>query len=202
MIPAYLEWSGKAIYIDADMVVFGDIQELWDKGKATPTQSSPVIWCSFQPDKFRKEPWPQTSAMLIDCEEAKPYWGFRIERILEHLRVSPDRDTYAELMHATWLDRIQRIGDEWNHLNKFVPQGKPKHTRLIHYTKEDAQPAYRPDHPLAHLWQKELKEAIEAGAISRDDFEFGLSQWGKKEDWRPTNGLHPHYKKYLQYFPK
>ena len=203
MIPKSTGWQGKAIYLDADMQVFGDIEELWNKDQTTQHDPPPVIWCSFQSDKFNKEPWPQTSAMLIDCAKARGYNGFDIDRVLELLRGASDRDNYAKLMHAVWLGPYAaRIGDEWNHLNKFVPMGKPKHTRLIHYTSEPSQPHVKPEHPLAHLWQAELKLAIEAGAISRGDFEFGLSQWGKKEDWRPKNGLHPHYKKYLQYFPK
>ena len=203
MIPAACGWQGYAVYLDADQLVFDDILELCKKTEKPDLLNTkdPVIWCSWQPDKFSKEPWPQTSVMVINCERARGHWGFDIDRVLAHLRDDNTRASYAHFMHASWLaGKVARIGDEWNHLNKYVPKGKPKHTRLIHYTKEDAQPPYRPDLPLAKLWQKELEMAIKAGQVSREDFVRSLASWKKKDDWRPTNGLHPYYKKYLNFF--
>src|ERR1022692_373234 len=33
LIPAACGWKGRAIYLDADQLVFGDVKELWEKDK-------------------------------------------------------------------------------------------------------------------------------------------------------------------------
>lgn len=227
MIPKACEWKGRAIYMDADQVVFDDVLELWNKPNDPPTlvtetvertqayknalfdrsqHDHGTIWCSYQPDKFRKEPWPQTSVMVIDCNKAGMYRLFSISSILETLRKDPTQ--YAALMHAEGKEPYcpgmrwpaVQIGNEWNHLNVFVPKGNPKHTRLLHYTKEPEQPWYKPDHPLAHLWAKELELAIKDNAVPRAELEEALARWGTKEDWRTSNGLHPTYRSYLRFY--
>lgn len=190
MIPAACGWAGRAVYMDADQLVFGDVAELLAHA-AAPAPAGTAVWCTYQPDKYSKAPWPQTSVMVIDCARAKAEWGFHLDRALAHLRATPDRKAYADFMHATWLATPPaRLPVEWNHLNVYAP-GK---TRLLHYTKEPEQPCYRPDHPLAHLWKAALVRAARAGAVPRAEVEYALAQWGKKVDWRHQNGLHPAYK--------
>lgn len=193
MIPAACGWKGKAIYMDADQLVFGNVVDLMSYH---PDAS--VIACSYQPDKFSKTPWPQTAVMTIDCEKAKDHWGFYIDKILAYLKATPTKQAYADFMHATWLSPQPGVSPiEWNHLNEYVA-GR---TKLLHYTKEDAQPWYKPDHPLAYLWCEALQQAIQRGLVTKDMFTHALSQWGVKQDWRNSNGLHPYYRKYLSLFP-
>lgn len=191
MIPAACGWKGQAIYMDADQLVFGNVVDLMSY---QPTNT--VIACSYQPDKFSKKPWPQTSVMTIDCEKAKDHWGFHIEQVLAYLKKNTTKQNYADFMHATWLPAVGVMPVEWNHLNVHV-DGK---TKLTHFTSESSQPWVKPDHPLSSLWQKYLIEAIQAKAVPKDLFVSALAQWGVKQDWRPTNGLHPHHKKYLPLF--
>lgn len=195
MIPAACGWEGHAVYLDSDQIVFGDIAELYEKAQelmpAEPT--APVIACTFQPDKYSKTPWPQTSVMVIDCFRAFVHTHFDIKRVLQWLRKFPGAKHYADLMHGVGLPIAEPLPVEWNHLNVY----KDGVTKLLHYTKEPEQPWYKPDHPLAGLWKKEFVECLEAGKVTRADVEKMLAQWNKKEDWRSTNGLHPHYKKFL-----
>ena len=203
LIPEACGWQGLAIYMDADQIVLGDVQELWDAPKHWPAaRSGTSVWCTHQPDKFSQRPWPQSSVMLIDCAAAKTSgMGWKREPMLQHLRDHPTQQAYADFMHCGWMNPPPaKIPDCWNHLNVFVPQGRPKHTRLLHYTKEPEQPWYKPDHPLAQLWHLELQEAIKDGNVHIKEFEYALSQWSVKEDWRKTNGLHPSYKRYLPLF--
>ncbi len=192
MIPAACGWQGRAIYLDADQLVFGDIAELL---QYTPLPDDAVIGCTSQVDKYSpKTPVPQTSVMWIDCEAAKLFDFFKIEEILDYLRKNVTAQDYGKLMHGEWLgQRIAELPTEWNHLNTY----DPKRTRLLHYTKEPEQPWYKPDHPLAPLWQKALVAAMADGYVTQDDLRDALSKWNVKEDWRNTNGLHPFYKKYL-----
>ncbi len=197
MIPHRCNWEGHAIYLDSDQIVFGDIAELYDLGRELmPAEpSAPVIACTFQPDKYSKAPWPQTSVMVLDCWRAggQDYWQFRIDEVLAWLRKNTGNENYAKLMHGVGLPIAEPLPVEWNHLNVY----KEGRTKLLHYTKENEQPWFKPDHPFAHLWKAELIECLKAGKVTRADMESALSKWGKKEDWRPTNGLHPSYRKFL-----
>jgi len=195
MIPHACGWQGHAIYLDSDQIVFGDVAELYDLGRALlPAEpNSPIIACTYQPDKYSKEPWPQTSVMVLDCWRAFTHWQFKINSVLGWLRQNQGNENYAKLMHGEGMPVAGPLPIEWNHLNIY----KSGVTKLLHYTKEPEQPWYKPDHPLAGLWKKELVEALEAGDVTRADMEEALGQWGKKQDWRNTNGLHPHYRKFL-----
>lgn len=201
MIPAHCGFQGRAIYLDADILCFADIEGLWRLPDLPRVDSavSPVIWTTFQTDKWSpRRPVPQTSVMVIDCERAADSRLFHISEVLDDLRANPTKEYYGGVMHASQLlpGRIAHVADKWNSLNVYAA-GK---TRLLHYTKEDQQPHYRPDHPLAHLWQAELELTIRAGEITREEFEEALSKWDKREDWRKMNGLHPYYRKYLPLF--
>jgi len=197
MIPAYCNWTGRAIYLDADQLVFGDIWDLWTKPEqlGKPHQST---YCTYQPDKFSKEPWPQTSVMVINCDAAKQEWGWQLTQVLDYLRKSPSREVYTNFMHLIadkkwWTTQPPgQIETPWNHLCAFQP-GK---TKLLHYTKEPEQPWYKPDHPLAAQWKLELSVAISAGYVTEDMLNAALARWDVKEDWRPTNGLHPDYDRF------
>lgn len=192
MIPEACDWKGKAIYLDADQLVLADIEELWEQYLSPPS----VVACTYQPDKFRTTPWPQTSVMVIDCEKARDHWGFHIDQVLEYLRSKNSKLEYADFMHATWLQpQPAPIPVPWNHLNVLTGE-----TKLLHYTKEPEQPHFNPKHPFADIWRKELCAAIRAKAVNERDYRLGLAQWGVKQDWRQMNGIHPFYKKYLPLF--
>ena len=98
-------------------------------------------------------------------------------------------------MHLDWLRQPPlELPTHWNGLNTYSLE-----TRLLHYTKEPEQPWYKPSHSLAYLWEKELKKALADGAVTKADLEEALARWGKPTgDKRISNGLHPHYKKYLE----
>ncbi len=196
LIPQACNYQGRAIYLDADQLVLADIGELWDMPETRPSPGAST-WLTMQPDKFSKNPWPQSSVMVIDCARAYAEWGYHRAKMLDYLQKTPGRPAYVNFQHCTWMLQVAAgIPTEWNHLNLFV-RGK---TKLLHYTSEPSQPHVQPDHPLAAMWQKELREAIQAGAVDRDLFEDGLTEWGILRDWRKTNGLHPYYKRFLTFF--
>ncbi len=207
MIPAFCGWKGRAIYLDADQLVFSDIWDLWTKPEQIPNDKASV-WCTYQPDKYNVKPAPQSSVMVIDCEKAKDEWGWRIDEVLGYLKLHNSKDKYADFMHMVgtngpapgvrnwWtIAPPARIGVEWNSLNVFAP-GK---TKLLHYTKEPEQPWYKPDHPYAMQWKMEFQIALNLGYVTGDEVKEAVANWGKKEDWRPTNGLHPEY---LEFIPR
>lgn len=195
-IIASKQGTGRAIYMDADQLVLGDVRELWSFPDTMPKENC-TTWCTYQPDKFSKSPWPQSSVMVIDCDAAAGQWGWQEQRMYDYLR-GKDRGSkeYVNFMHATWQSPPPvKIPVEWNHLNVLN-----KNTKLLHYTKEPEQPHTNPSHRHADIWRQELVATIKAGLIPKKLFEEQLAKWGVREDWRKTNGLHPIYKKYLPLF--
>jgi hypothetical protein len=200
MIPYRCGWTGKAIYMDADQLVFGDVNELWniDKPYRDKHGFGNQVWCTFQADKFSKNPWPQSSVMLIDCQAAQQQSDFwTVEHAINLWKHSDNpQKHYANYMHATWMQpQPVPIDLGWNHLNL-----RNKHTKLLHYTKEPEQPWYKPDHPLAKHWEAALVEALKDNFVTVDDLKAALAKWNVQQDWRSTNGLHPYYAKYARTF--
>ena len=188
MIPSKQDYQGIGVYLDADMVVFKDVAELLPYARQLLSADREAA-CTYQPDKFSKKPWPQSSMMLINgcaCADWQP------ERLWTMLRKGHD---YSKFMHLDWLRQPPlELPTHWNGLNTYSLE-----TRLLHYTKEPEQPWYKPSHSLAYLWEKELKKALADGAVTKADLEEALARWGKPTgDKRISNGLHPHYKKYLE----
>lgn len=196
MIPAYCGFHGRAIYLDADQAVFGDIWELWRQPDVNPIQGC-AAWMTYQVSKHSpKVPHPNSSVMVIDCERAKALPFFHLDRVLEYLREFNTQKHYAGLMYPDWMKPAPgKLPVEWNHLNVFQ-EGK---TKLLHYTKEPEQPWYNPDHPYAVRWKMEFQVALSTGYITPDEVKAAVGKFGVKEDWRTTNGLHPEY---LTYLPK
>lgn len=198
MIPKFCGFQGRAIYIDADQLVFGDIWDLWTMPELVggPRGDRTSTWCTYQPCKFFQGNVPNTSVMVIDCDRAKDQWQYDIAKVLDFLRTHPAKIEYANLMYAINMKpQPMRIPTEWNHLNVY-----DKKTKLLHFTKEPEQPWYKPDHPLAELWRKALLVAIAGGAVTRAEFLEQLNNWDVKLDWRSTNGLHPEYATFLRRF--
>lgn len=192
MIPQKCNYTGFAVYMDADMYVFGDMGGILDYGRDGDLKNYSGVACTYQTDKYHpKHPAPQSSLMLLDCSLCQDW---QPDRLWRTLRGGFD---YPKFMHLEWMKhKPKMIPKRWNRLNDYVPGD----TTVLHYTKEPDQPTYNPDHPHAALWQAGLKETIAAGQITKADFEEALSKWGVKEDWRPTNGLHPFYRSYLPLF--
>ncbi len=154
-IPEANHFEGRAIYLDVDMILVGDIKELFD----LPMPSAVLI------------PSKGFDVMLYDCAAFKDrLWWPSIEemkksgaRISDYGKLLNDRGMLAELS-AAWncCD-----GDGY----------EPATTRLVHYTNMRTQPwkPYPdvfdyPPHPrpdMVALWQKYYDEGIEYFATNR-----------------------------------
>lgn len=192
-IPEMCRWHGRAIYVDSDTLVFDDIYKLYVQPDLNPIQGC-AAWMTYQPSKFSAKPHPQSSVMVIDCQRAEALPYFHLDRVLEYLKNNPDRKHYVGIMFPDWMKPMPGVlPTEWNHLNVY----KDKVTKLLHYTKEPEQPWYKPDHPYAARWQMEFQAALGVGYITPEEVVGAVDMYGVKEDWRSTNGLHPHYLEFL-----
>lgn len=115
IVPWLCGFRGRALFLDADMVVTGDIAELFDN----PDYASPVL---VNKDQQRFE-W--ASAMLFNCENCKV--------------LTPDfvDDEKNQLLDFAWTDRgkgieVGTFPAEWNRAVGYDPTEGAK---LYHYTQ-------------------------------------------------------------------
>lgn len=150
LIPALTGYRGRGIYLDADMLVFRDFTDLWTR----PLGDAEILTVGEPADSSRR---PQFSVMVLNCDLLK--WD--IKEIVDSL----DRGdlTYEELMYDMAVaTRIRTdLEPDWNSLERYQ-EGK---TALLHYTDMPTQPWVFADHPLGHLWIRNLIEAVRLGII-------------------------------------
>jgi hypothetical protein len=166
-IPELAGYAGKGLYLDADMLVFRDIGELWD----IPFDGAAVVIQEEIPEhavSHRKAGAPskrvkQCSVMLIDCERAR--WD--VHAIVAGL---DERYTYEDLMYQLCILRESEIRYAvpfaWNSLEHF-----DQHTRLIHYTDMDTQPWVSALNRHGPRWMEEVRLMLDTGVLGRSDLQ-------------------------------
>lgn len=161
LIPSMCEFRGQALYLDADMQVFGDIAELWKipfdgKRVLCTSQPAPDVWKDNKSFRAGR----QMSVMLLDCSRLD--WD--VDRIIEGL--DQGEFSYEELMFDLCIvppdDIDDRLPPEWNHLERY----EPGVTKLVHYTVVQTQPWKNNDNPLREIWHEGFRAAVADGAVS------------------------------------
>lgn len=152
-VPMLAGHQGRAIYMDADQLVLGDVAELHDR----PMWGLRLL-CrpTGGPDGARKR--NRSSVMLIDC--GRTDWS--PQGIADGLDAG--RFDYHALMSLkmVWLKGV--FPRHWNSLDHY----EPGRTRLLHYTRRPTQPWVSRKHPHAHLWFEALFAGLDDGAVQAD----------------------------------
>jgi Glycosyl transferase family 8 len=158
IIPELCSHQGRAIYLDADMLVFGDINELW----SIPMDENQLLYVNSM-DENRGS---QFSVMLLDAEKLD--WDIR--KIVQSM--DQGTFTYDQLMYEFIIapKRAPNIGNVWNALEHYSDN-----TRLLHYTDMAMQPWVSLINPLRDMWVRELVNAISAQFISIEDLKHQIS---------------------------
>ena len=169
MVPSMCGYQGRAVYMDADQLVFTDMKALFeqiddDHGVACVQDAEgffgnkPVQACN------------QTSVMVLNCDKLRDWDP---ETMFDN--VVPNRSEladgqihYRDFMKLDWMEpsRIQALDPRWNHFNIVRDD-----TRLVHFSHVRSQPWKSPEHPLTEQWSHWLVRAMRAGYISR--FQLG-----------------------------
>jgi len=161
MIPEKIS-GGMGIYMDSDMVVFGDVKEIWTE----PTNEGLLTMRHDDIDKHR--------AKFAVCRYDGYLYHPTIKEIVDGL--DSGKWTYEDVVFD-FKHEIMGIRDgfnpDWNSLEEYT-EGK---TKLLHYTEMYNQPwLVNPNHPLGYLWFNELKESISDGSIDREIVEDHVSK--------------------------
>lgn len=132
LVPYLQDYEGHAIFIDGDMIVRGDIAELWDmRNFACDVQvvkhdyqtRMPVKYLGAKNENYPRKNW--SSVILWNCSS------------FPNRQLTPDfvqRATGSFLHRFSWLDdeRIGELPKEWNWLpDEYGPNPDAK---LLHYT--------------------------------------------------------------------
>lgn len=160
-IPELAGFHGRAVYIDSDMQVFQDIRPLW----TLPFEDADLLAAREAGADGRK---PQFSVMLLNCDALR--WN------LTEIVAALDRGdlTYETLMYEMAVARKVRaaIDPRWNSLEIY----KEGETALLHYTDMHTQPWISRDNKHGYLWVRDLIEAVDKGAITREEVEGNVAQ--------------------------
>jgi lipopolysaccharide biosynthesis glycosyltransferase len=153
LVPYLCDFSGHAIFIDGDMIVRGDIAELWAmRDAALDVQvvkhdyktRMPVKYLGAKNEDYPRKNW--SSVILWNCNS------------FPNRKLTPDfvqHATGSELHRFTWLEdhRIGELPPEWNWLpDEYGPNADAK---LLHYTL--GTPCFHEfaDTPQANEWHQE-----------------------------------------------
>lgn len=167
-IPRLAGYRGKAIYLDADMLVFQDLASLW----AIEFEGAKVVIqdeVRHQDVTTKKKGAPrerrkQCAVMLLDCSRLD--WD--IDEIIDGL----DRGDYdyAALMYDLCLLKGHEvrfgIPFEWNSLEYYDHE-----TCLIHYTDVYTQPWTSCRNKNGDLWFDEVRLMLADGSLAMADIE-------------------------------
>jgi Glycosyl transferase family 8 len=155
LIPELCGFKGKAIYLDADMLVFSDILHIWTQ----PFNGAKILAVRSGIGSRSN----QYSVLLQDCSAL----DWKISEVVGQLDSSVL--TYEALMFDMKLGQPVGfdINPEWNSLEHFVEN----ETALLHYTDMNQQPWVSVRNPLRKLWVNSLRDAITQGFISRRELE-------------------------------
>ena len=153
-IPALAGHAGRALYLDADMLVLRDLAELWDMaGRPVQIQGSE--------DEAKAGRARQCSVMLLDCGAL----DWNVQTIVAGLDGQYD---YDQLMGQLCILRPEQIGSDvpfhWNSLDH-----RDATTGLLHYTDMLRQPWVSLDNPHRGVWIDELRAMLASGAVQRDE---------------------------------
>jgi hypothetical protein len=183
-VPELFGFEGKAIYMDADQLVFADVRELVDS-----LDSDHAIGIVRKiHGTFAGKPVPErneTSVMVLDCERLSDW---KTDTIFENVvpngaNLEPGQIHYRDFMRLAWVDPalIHTIDNCWNHYNVI-----DERTKLVHFSHVRDQPWKKPSHPYTKEWVRWMLEAKQRGFVKTGDLvkAVGLLH------------IHPHFARY------
>lgn len=147
-IPQRCRYEGRAIYMDTDIVVLGDIMELWNLPMSTGAMAKPQ----------ERRYW--TSVMLLDCARLA-HWDFTALAA----RAAAEPSFYKGVMwvepRSIYASDFSALPGCWNDLDTINAQ-----TKALHFTDLRRQPWRFSGHPRGWVFRDALLAATAAGAVS------------------------------------
>jgi lipopolysaccharide biosynthesis glycosyltransferase len=165
-IPKLAGYQGRAVYMDADMLVMRDMGELWNlpmQGHKVLIQEELDLHHAVQkktaaPTKRIK----QCAVMILDCANL----DWKVEAIVRDL--DEKKYTYEDLVYQLCILAPNEIGFsipfEWNSLETLTPR-----TGNIHYTDMPTQPWVYASNQNDGVWIEEVRLMLQNGLLTEAD---------------------------------
>ncbi|MCB1112963.1 MAG: hypothetical protein H7A37_05365 [Chlamydiales bacterium] len=154
-IPQECRFEGRAIYLDADMVVFDDIRNLAEMEMG----GHGVLAKRYTDESYH------TSNLLMDCSKLK-HWNVREWVALINAGLLDYRRMMVAGSGTPIFEDFGILPDSWNNLDGFDEE-----TKLIHYTNVPMQPWKRAGHPHADLFLREMRATLDDGIITEEEIQ-------------------------------
>lgn len=168
MVPEICGNEGQAIYVDADMLVFASVQEVWD------LDFGAAVVLGVEQDH-------QYSVLKIDCASLRN-WTMR-----RFLTGTYSHDQIMRGKHLAEHEFVRKIPNVWNHKDR-----RTSATKLLHYTKMPTQPWVFTTHAFGEVWFNELAEAVQEGVIARTTVEEEIKEQDLRKVWPAAAWPQPH----------
>jgi hypothetical protein len=153
-IPEECQFEGRAIYLDADIVVLCDLNEL----NAMEMQGHGAL---SRPHPNNKGYF--TSVILMDCDKLK-HWKIHQWVTLINAGIASYDMTMAAMPSGLSHKDFGPFESKWNDLDHWDEK-----TKIIHYTHVPTQPWKVPGHPFAFVFLREMKSALDSKVITPAD---------------------------------
>jgi hypothetical protein len=183
-VPEVFGFKGRALYMDADQLVFSDVRELVDQ--LDDAHSIGIVRNIV--GTFAGKPVPErneTSVMVLDCEKLSDWKTDTMfdDVVSNRAPLGPGQMHYIDFMRLAWVDPslIQAIDSRWNHYNVINDD-----TKLVHFSHVRDQPWKKPSHPLTQVWVESMLEAMDHGFVTRADLVKAVGRFH----------VHPHFARY------
>ena len=165
MVPSMCNYQGRAVYMDADQLVFQDMKGLFEQ-----IDDDHAVACVQNAEGFfgkkAVEACNQTSVMVLNCDKLRDWNPDSVfdNVVPNRTELADGQIHYRDFMKLDWMDpsRVQSLDPTWNHFNIIRDD-----TKLVHFSHVRSQPWKNPKHPLTETWGQWLVEAMRAGYLSR-----------------------------------
>lgn len=133
LVPYLCQYKGSAVFMDADMVVKGDIAELFEHAGMNAVSVNK-----------EQAPFEWASVMLFNCGAC--------------LRLTPEfiDDESNKLYDFAWAPSVGEFPSDWNHC---VGYEEPREAKLYHYTQGLPCWSETSDLPESAHWEEEFRAA-------------------------------------------
>lgn len=152
-IPQTCNFEGRALYLDADIVVLGNLKELFEmemKEHGVLSRPHPNFKGYF------------TSVMLMECSKLQN-WKVSQWATLINAQMASYSDTMAATPNGLCHKEFGPLDPIWNGLDEWSES-----TQILHYTHVPTQPWKKAGHPLAYIFLREMKSALDQKVITED----------------------------------
>lgn len=134
LVPYLCNFEGSALFVDSDMLVMGDIYELFQEAKSGRT-----VYVVKSSQRFE---WP--SVMLYNCDQCK--------------ELTPEYVSNDRPQSFKWANTIGQLDPSWNHL---VGYDNPNpNAKLIHFTMGIPEFPECREHEHCGTWRAEKESAL------------------------------------------